>query len=90
MRQSHIFGSPFYYIDYTLAQVVAFQFLLADQKNHENAWKKYLKLTKCGGKYPFCELLEKNHVKNPFDDGTVKKIISGCEKILKSIDASKF
>ena len=24
MKQSHIFGSPFYYIDYTLAQVCAF------------------------------------------------------------------
>lgn len=90
MRQSHIIERPFYYIDYTLAQVVAFQFLLLDQKNHENAWKKYLKLSKCGGKYPFCELLEKNHMKNPFDDGTVKKIISGCEKILKGIDTSKF
>ena len=90
MRQAHIFASPFYDIDYTLAQVVAFQFLLADQKNHENAWKKYLKLTKCGGKYPFCELLEKNHMKNPFEDGTVKKIISGCEKILKGIDTKNF
>ena len=90
MRQAHIIERPFYYIDYTLAQVVAFQFLLLDQKNHENAWKKYLKLSKCGGKYPFCELLEKNHMKNPFDDGTVKKIISGCEKILKGIDTSNF
>ena len=90
MKQGHIFEVPFYYIDYTLAQVIAFQYLLMDQKNHENAWKKYLKLTKCGGKYPFCELLEKNHLKNPFEDGTVKKVISGCEKILKSIDTSKF
>ena len=90
MKQGHIFEVPFYYIDYTLAQVIAFQFLLMDQKNHENAWKKYLKLTKCGGKYPFCELLEKNHLKNPFEDGAVKKVISGCEKILKSIDTSKF
>ena len=90
LRQAHIIERPFYYIDYTLAQVVAFEFLLADQKNHENAWKKYLKLSKCGGKYPFCELLEKNHMKNPFDDGVVKKIISGCEKILKGIDTSNF
>ena len=46
MKQSHIFGSPFYYIDYTLAQVVAFQFYLEDIKNHEKAWKKYVKLCK--------------------------------------------
>ena len=90
MRQAHIFSSPFYYIDYTLAQVVAFQFLLADQKNHEKAWKKYVKLVKCGGKYPFCELLEHNKLKNPFEDGTVKKVITGCVKILKEFDTSKF
>ena len=90
LRQGHIFTSPFYYIDYTLAQVVAFQFLLLDQKNHEKAWKKYVKLCKCGGKYPFCELLEKNKLKNPFEDGNVGKIVKGCEKILKGFDTSKF
>ena len=90
LRQSHIFQAPFYYIDYTLAQVVAFQFLLADQKDHEKAWKKYVKLVKCGGKYPFCELLEHNKLKNPFADGTIKKVMAGCTKILKEFDTSKF
>ncbi len=90
LRQGHIFNSPFYYIDYTLAQVVAFQFLLTDQKDHAKAWKKYVKLVKCGGKYPFCELLEHNKLRNPFEEGTIKKVITGCEKILKGIDTSKF
>lgn len=90
MRQAHIFNSPFYYIDYTLAQVIAFQFFLLDRKNHANAWKKYVKLVKCGGKYPFCELLERNKLKNPFEDGSLKKIISGCQKVLKEFDTSKF
>ncbi len=90
MRQSHIFGTPFYYIDYTLAQVVAFEFFLLDRKNHEKAWKKYVKLTKCGGKFPFVELLEKNHLKNPFEDGTIKKIIGPLTKILKSFDTKNF
>lgn len=90
MRQSHIFCTPFYYIDYTLAQVVAFQFLIEDRKNHEKAWKKYVKLCKCGGKYPFCELLEKNHLRNPFDDGNIKKVMGPLNKIIKSFDPSKF
>ena len=38
LRQSHIFTAPFYYIDYTLAQVVAFQFLIESQKNYEKTW----------------------------------------------------
>lgn len=90
MRQSHIFGSPFYYIDYTLAQVCAFQFLNAMNKNQPKAWKKYLKLCKCGGKYPFVTLLEKNHLLNPFIDGNVAKIMKPLNKILKGIDQSKF
>ena len=89
LRQAHVFGSPFYYIDYTLAQVVAFQFAIENMKNHEKAWKKYIKLCKCGGKYPFLELLEKNHLRNPFIDGNIKKVIRPLEKVLKEFDTSK-
>ena len=89
MRQSHIFGSPFYYIDYTLAQVVAFQFAVENMKNHEKTWKKYIKLCKMGGKYPFLELLEKNHLRNPFVDGNIRKVIKPLEKVLKGFDTSR-
>ena len=89
LRQGHVFGSPFYYIDYTLAQVVAFQFAIENMKNHEKAWKKYIKLCKCGGKYPFLELLEKNHLRNPFIDGNIKKVIKPLERVLKGFDTSK-
>ena len=89
MRQSHIFAVPFYYIDYTLAQVVAFQFAIENMKNHEKAWKKYIKLCKCGGKYPFQELLAKNHLRCPFQDGNVRKVIKPLERVLKGFDTSK-
>ena len=89
LRQSHVFATPFYYIDYTLAQVVAFQFAVENMKNHEKAWKKYIKLCKCGGKYPFLELLEKNHLRNPFIDGNIRKVIKPLEKVLKGFDTSK-
>lgn len=90
LRQSHVFSTPFYYIDYTLAQVVAFQFAVEMNKNHEKTWKKYVKLCKCGGKYPFVSLLEKNHLRNPFEDGNIAKVIKPLEKILKGFDTSKF
>ena len=89
LRQGHVFASPFYYIDYTLAQVVAFQFAIENMKNHEKAWKKYIKLCKCGGKYPFLELLAKNHLRNPFEDGNIKKVIKPLERVLKGFDTSK-
>lgn len=89
MRQHHIFGTPFYYIDYTLAQVCAFQFLVEMTKNREKAWKKYIKLCKLGGKYPFVSLLEKAHLRNPFEDGNIRKVISPLKKILAGFDETK-
>ena len=90
MRQGHIFGSPFYYIDYTLAQVVAFQFFNETRKNHHKAWNKYVKLCKLGGKYPFTELCSKAHLNNPFTPGTVKKVVKPLKKYLSTFDTTKF
>jgi len=84
LTQSHIFTSPFYYIDYTLAQVLAFEFFNLDRKNHAKAWKRYIKLCKMGGKYPFCELVRKDGMKVPFDEGVLKKTLSPLKKVLAS------
>ncbi|HHT66996.1 MAG TPA: M3 family oligoendopeptidase [Erysipelotrichaceae bacterium] len=89
LRQGHVFSSPFYYIDYTLAQVVAFQFAVENMKDHSKAWKKYIKLCKCGGRYPFLELLKKNKLRNPFEDGNIRKVIRPLTKVLKTFDISK-
>ena len=90
MKQSHVFGTPFYYIDYTLAQVVAFQFFVEYRKNKQKTWKKYVKLCKFGGRAPFVSLLKQNNLRNPFLEGNVKKAISPLKKILKEFDLSKF
>ncbi len=84
LLQSHIFGVPFYYIDYTLAQVMAFEFFNLDRKNHKLAWSRYLKLCKMGGKYPFRTLVVKDHMKDPFEPGVVEKAIKPLLKVLKS------
>src|SRR5690606_28040679 len=55
-RQGHIFGSPFYYIDYTLAQVVAFQFWGNSRVDHPKTWKQYYELCKLGGSKSFDDL----------------------------------
>ena len=85
-RQSHIYTSPLYYIDYTLAQVCALQFWALDQKNHDLAFKRYVKLCKMGGKYSFLELVNKSSLKNPFVDGTIKKTLVPVKKWLNNID----
>ncbi len=82
LTQAHIFESPFYYIDYTLAQVMAFEFFNLDRKNHALAWKRYLNLCKMGGKYPFRTLVSKAHMKDPFQEGVIKKTIAPLPKVL--------
>ncbi|MCH4201932.1 MAG: M3 family oligoendopeptidase [Bacilli bacterium] len=86
MRQHHIVESPLYYIDYTLAQVVAFQFAVEMRKNYDKAWKKYVRLCKLGGRYPFVTLLEHAKLRNPFIEGNVKKVIRPLAKELAGYD----
>jgi M3 family oligoendopeptidase len=89
-RQGHIFGSPFYYIDYTLAQVCAFQYWVKSQENKETVWDSYLQLCQLGGTKPFLELVEKSGLKNPFEDGCVKSVVGPIEDYLNQIDDTKF
>lgn len=84
LLQAHIFECPFYYIDYTLAQVMAFEFLLLNLKNHDLAWKRYLKICAMGGKYPFRTLVTKDKMKDPFVKGTIAKTVKPLLKVLKS------
>lgn len=65
-RQGHIFKNPFYYIDYVLAQECALQFKNLMEIDREEAWKRYIEISRLGGKYSFVELIEKARLKNPF------------------------
>ncbi len=89
-RQGHIFSTPFYYIDYTLAQVCAFQFWIKIREDREKAWKDYLRLCKAGGSKSFLELVELADLKNPFIDGTVKEVVDLIKEWLDSVDDNKF
>ena len=89
-QQGHIFASPFYYIDYTLAQICAFQFWKKDQENHEIAWKDYLRLCNVGGTMSFVKLVKHANLISPFEDGCVKSIIDVIEDYLDKTDDSVF
>ena len=89
-RQGHIFESPFYYIDYTLAQVCAFQFFKRSSEDFEGAWKDYLHICDIGGSLPFNKIVEAAHLKSPFKDGTLKDVMTFLEDYLEQIDTSKF
>lgn len=88
-RQSHIFQSPFYYIDYTLAQVCAFQYWIRDHKNHQEAWSSYVDLCKLGGSKGFVALMKDAKLDSPFEDGTILRTIQPLEAFLNTIDDTK-
>ena len=86
-RQSHIFSTPFYYIDYTLAQISAFEFWgksLGDEK--EKSWEDYLRLCSAGGSLSYLGLLKHANLQNPFEDGTLKKITEPISKWLNEVE----
>jgi len=89
-RQSHIFTTPFYYIDYALAQICAFQFWKKDRQNHASAWADYIRLCKAGGSKSFLELVDLANLKSPFEDGCVESIIGDIKTWLDSVDDSSF
>lgn len=74
-RQGHIYEVPFYYIDYALAQICAFQFWQHSRQDFDGAWKNYLELCQLGGSKPFLELVETANLNSPFEEGTVESIM---------------
>lgn len=85
-RQAHIYASPFYYIDYTLAQVCAFQFWKRSREDFDSAWKDYIHLCGLGGSMSFTKLVKEAGLISPFDDGCVESVIDAIEEYLNSVD----
>ena len=85
-RQHHIYSSPFYYIDYCLAQTVALEFWAMIQKDYDDAWKHYMAYTKQGGSDVFTKLLEKAGLASPFEEDTIKGICNMADGFLTDFD----
>lgn len=79
--QSHIFERPFYYIDYCLAQTVAFDFLIAMHDDYDAAFKKYQNFLNAGGSKTFTELVRDTGYPSPFDPDSLAKIAQGLKGI---------
>src|SRR5699024_8717034 len=85
-RQGHIFESPFYYVDYTLAQVCAFQFWKRSQIDHDpKAWEDYLKICKIGGSQTFLEIVEAANLVSPFKEGSLTEVVQTIEEELNKV-----
>lgn len=89
-RQAHIYRSPFYYIDYCLAQICALQFWSRSRTDFKGAWGDYLNLCRQGGSKPFLELVKEAGLRSPFEEATVRETVANISDWLESIDDSQF
>lgn len=87
-KQGHIFKDPFYYIDYVLAEICAFQFLKKMDENRTKGWQDYLNICKVGGTQSFLQIVETGNLISPFEDGCIKSIITNLEKNIKSFESN--
>ena len=83
--QMHIYESPFYYIDYCLAQTVAIGFLVASTENYDAALARYLEFAKCGGTKAFEQLIEDAGLASPFKDGALEQLADKAAEIAKAL-----
>jgi M3 family oligoendopeptidase len=79
-RQGHIFNSPFYYIDYVLASICAMQFKAAMDEDYEDAWNRYLMLSRSSASDYFTGTIAKAGLENPFEDGTISRLVAQLSK----------
>ena len=82
MQKQHIFLYPFYYIEYALSQICAFQYYGRMKEDREAAWADYLRLCRAGGTKGYFELLEIGGLLNPFREGTVEK---ACGHVIEEL-----
>ena len=85
-RQSHIYATPFYYIDYALAQAVALQFWAMIRQDRDEAWQTYLDYARLGGSMVFTDLLEAAKLRSPFDPECLRDITAMAKEYLDSFD----
>jgi len=71
----HIYSSPFYYIDYTLAQCCAMQLWVRSRRDQEGALDSYVQLCGRGGSAPFQDLVRSAGLVSPFAEGALEDVV---------------
>lgn len=83
-RQGHLFGVPFYYIEYGIAQLGALGFyLISLEQGEDAALAAYKKSMSLGGSKPLPKLFEAAGLPFDFGDETVGRLV---ERVQKELD----
>lgn len=86
-HQGHIFNSPFYYIEYGLAQLGAVQVWANTRKDQKKAVADYRKALALGATVPLPELFATAGAKFAFDAKTLKEAVDLMEEVIGEMEA---
>jgi M3 family oligoendopeptidase len=81
--QRHVYLSPFYYIDYCLAQTCALQFWQLADRDRAAAMAAYRRICDVGGSKPFSGIVEDAGLSSPFAHGTVATLAQSLGTVLR-------
>lgn len=85
-RQSHLFGAPFYYIEYGIAQLGALQlWLLSLEQGERAAVDAYARAMSLGGSRPLPDLFEAAGLTFDFGPSTVRRLADRVESELAKL-----
>jgi M3 family oligoendopeptidase len=80
--QAHIYRSPFYYIDYTLALCCALQMWVASGDDPAGTLARYVALCGRGGEAPFRSLVASAGLVEPFDPCALPAVVAKARGFL--------
>ena len=80
--QQHIYRTPFYYIDYTLALCCAMQMWVQADTDPAGTFERYAALCARGGEAPFRTLVTDAGLVEPFDPAALPAIVAKARTVL--------
>ena len=84
-RQLHIYLYPLYYIDYCMAQTMAFQFWMLHRRDPKEAWARYLAFVDKGGTETFEALAHDAGLRVPYEPGVIRAVAEEVEQALRAL-----
>ena len=83
-RQGHLYGAPFYYIEYGIAQLGALQMWLQHKEDRAKAIENYKNALRLGGSRPLPELFAAAKLHFSFGPSTMQRLM---DEVLNELDA---
>lgn len=80
--QQHIYRSPFYYIDYTLALCCALQMWASSYDEPAATLDRYVALCARGGEAAFRNLVTSAGLTSPFEPGALARVVARAKDVL--------